>query len=262
MTVFHDLQHKRHPEYFRWFDRPFWRLFLYWAARRSQALIAISGATATDLRRFYPRLPASKIYTVPQGVDPAFAEIRPQRHPEPFLLTVATLHPHKNLNGLLRAFAFIRLGAIPNSGWWFAACTGSLPVRCMSCGCRSGWRMRSNFRAGFRASKCTIFSRARGRSSYSLTLSKVSGLPVLEAMAAGVPMACSNVEPMAGLAGDAALLFDPEDVDAMAAAMLRITEDEALRAGETGGGWSTAGGEVFWEATAKGTLEAMVEVGT
>ena len=106
--MFHDLQHKRHPEYFRWFDRPFWRFFLYWAARRSKVLIAISGATAADLRRFYPRLPASKIHTVPQGVDPAFAGIRERRRPEPFLLTVSTLHPHKNLDGLLRAFALFR----------------------------------------------------------------------------------------------------------------------------------------------------------
>src|SRR5580658_2719273 len=105
VTVFHDLQHKRHPEYFRWFDLPFWRFFLYWAARRSKALIAISGASAADLRRFYPRLPASKIHIVPQGVDPAFSGIRTCRRPEHFLLTVATLHPHKNLDGLLRAFA-------------------------------------------------------------------------------------------------------------------------------------------------------------
>src|ERR1700734_1116285 len=82
VTVFHDLQHKRHPEYFRWFDRPFWRFFLYWAARRSKALIAISDATAADLRRFYPSLPESKIHVVPQGVDPVFATIRARRSPE------------------------------------------------------------------------------------------------------------------------------------------------------------------------------------
>src|SRR5271165_3315547 len=53
VTVFHDLQHKRHPEYFRWFDLPFWRFFLWLAARRSRGLIAVSQATAEDLRRFY-----------------------------------------------------------------------------------------------------------------------------------------------------------------------------------------------------------------
>src|SRR5262249_39779430 len=45
VTVFHDLQHKRHPEYFRWFDLPFWRVFLFAAAHLSTRLIAVSAAT-------------------------------------------------------------------------------------------------------------------------------------------------------------------------------------------------------------------------
>ena len=53
VTVFHDLQHKRHPEYFRWFDLPFWNLFLWASARRSRGLIAVSGATRDDLERYY-----------------------------------------------------------------------------------------------------------------------------------------------------------------------------------------------------------------
>src|SRR5262249_31249646 len=48
VTVFHDLQHKRHPEYFRWFDLPFWNFFLYWGARRSRVIVAVSDATAAD----------------------------------------------------------------------------------------------------------------------------------------------------------------------------------------------------------------------
>ena len=52
VTVFHDLQHKRHPEYFRWFDLPFWNFFLWSAARRSRGLIAVSQATADDLMRY------------------------------------------------------------------------------------------------------------------------------------------------------------------------------------------------------------------
>ncbi len=53
VTVFHDLQHKRHPEYFRWFDLPFWQLFLSLAATRSQALLADSVATRDDLLKYY-----------------------------------------------------------------------------------------------------------------------------------------------------------------------------------------------------------------
>jgi glycosyltransferase involved in cell wall biosynthesis len=254
VTVFHDLQHKRHPEYFRWFDRPFWRFFLYWAARRSKALIAISGATAADLRRFYPRTPTSKIHIVPQGVDPVFAEIRSQRHPEPFLLAVSTLHPHKNLDGLLRAFALFRrrrpdMRLVVCGMHGFVA--GPLHELRRSLGLEEavefpGWIPRDQLYDLYARAWAFIYpSRFEG-----------FGLPILEAMAAGIPMACSDVEPMSGLAGAAAVKFDPEDVDAIAAAMLRITEDEALRTCLAEAGPRQAA-KYTWKATAEGTLEAL-----
>jgi glycosyltransferase involved in cell wall biosynthesis len=259
VTVFHDLQHKRHPEYFRWFDRPFWRFFLYWSARRSKVLIAISGATAADLRRFYPRLPTSKIHIVPQGVDPAFAGIRTRRHPEPFLLTVSTLHPHKNLDGLLRAFALfrrrrpdIRLVVCGMHGF----STGPLHDLRQALGLQDavefpGWIPREQVYDLYARAWAFIYP----------SLFEGFGLPVLEAMAAGIPMACSDIEPMTSLAGEAAVKFDPRNVDAIAAAMLRITEDATLRAQLAKAGPPQAA-KYSWEATAKGTLAALVAAGS
>jgi glycosyltransferase involved in cell wall biosynthesis len=258
VTVFHDLQHKRHPEYFRWFDRPFWRFFLYWAARRSTALIAISGASAADLRRFYPRLDASKIHIVPQGVDPAFAGIRPRRRPEPFLLTVSTLHPHKNLDGLLRAFALFRrrhpqfrLVVCGMHGFFAGPLHELRRTLCLEEAVEfPGWIPREQVYDLYARAWAFVYpSRFEG-----------FGLPVLEAMAAGIPMACSNVEPMATLAGDAALMFHPEDVEAIAAAMSAITDDETLRARLTDAGPRQAA-KYSWEATAQGTLAAIEKAG-
>jgi len=107
VTVFHDLQHMRHPEHFRWFDLPFWRMLLFWSAHVSRILIADSEATGDDLERFY-RLPQDQIRVVPLGVDAKFFDV--VRRPEPFLLSVSTLHPHKNLERLLRVFAEFRRG--------------------------------------------------------------------------------------------------------------------------------------------------------
>jgi glycosyltransferase involved in cell wall biosynthesis len=256
VTVFHDLQHKRHPEHFGWFDHPFWRFLLYWAARRSKALIAISSATAADLRQFYPRLPASKIHIVPQGVDPAFAGIRTRRRPEPFLLAVSTLHPHKNLDGLLRAFALFRRR---RPDFRLVVCgmhgsfTGPLHELRLTLGLQNavefpGWIPREQVYDLYARAWAFVYpSRFEG-----------FGLPILEAMAAGIPMACSDAEPMAGLAGDAAVKFDPGDVDAMATAMLRITEDETLRARLADAGPRQAA-KYSWEATAKGTLAAIIK---
>src|SRR5260370_40837946 len=53
VTVFHDLQHKRHPEYFRWFDLPLCKFFLWASVRRSRRLIAVSMATRDDMPRSY-----------------------------------------------------------------------------------------------------------------------------------------------------------------------------------------------------------------
>src|SRR5712692_2576999 len=107
VTVFHDLQHKRPPKHFRWFDLPFWRFLLFWSAHVSRTLIAVSEATRADLIRFY-RLPHAKIRVVPSGVESKFFEIARALRPEPFLLSVSTLHPHKNLDALLRTFADFR----------------------------------------------------------------------------------------------------------------------------------------------------------
>ncbi len=86
------------------------------------------------------------------------------------------------------------------------------------------------------------------------------GLPVPEAMAAGVPTACSDIEPLAGIAGDAALLFDPQDPEAMIRALLRIVEDGDLRARLAEAGPRRAA-MFSWRATAQLTLEALVCAG-
>src|SRR5271169_6328291 len=75
VTMFHDLQHKRHPEYFRWFDLPFWNIFLWVSARRSRGLIAVSAATRDDLRRYY----GVSAQVIHHGVERAFFEIATRR---------------------------------------------------------------------------------------------------------------------------------------------------------------------------------------
>jgi glycosyltransferase involved in cell wall biosynthesis len=252
-TVFHDLQHKRHPEYFRWFDLPFWRFFLYWSARRSQALIAISHSTAADLMRYYD-LPKSKIHIVPLGVDSEFFALSKSRRPERFLLAVSTLHPHKNLDGLLRAFAQFRAN---HSEFRLVVCgmrgffSGPLHELRRSLALEEavefpGWIPREQV--------YDLYSRAWA----FIYPSKFEGfgLPVLEAMAAGVPMACSNIEPLATTVGDAALTFDPSDPAAIARAITRIADDDSLRARLAEDGPLRAAA-FSWRATAGGTLAAL-----
>ncbi len=254
VTVFHDLQHKRHPEYFRWFDLPFWRLFLYGSAHVSRCLLADSPATAGDLFRYY-RLPESRVKMVPLGVDPVFFELAARRHPEPFLLAVSTLHPHKNLDGLLRAFALFRRA---HPEFRLVVCgmhgffTGPLQELrdALQLGDAvefPGWMPREELQDRFARAWAFVFP----------SLFEGFGIPVLEALAAGVPTACSAIEPVAGIAADAALLFDPHDPTAIAAAIERITTDSDLRARLAREGPRRAA-QFSWKATAASTLEALV----
>lgn len=256
VTVFHDLQHKRHPEYFRWFDRPFWNFFLFWSAHISQRLLAISETTAADLRQVY-RLPDSRIRVARLGVDRVFFEIARRRRPEPFLLAVSTLHPHKNLDGLLRAFAEFRkkrpefrLVVCGIHGFF----TGPLHELRDSLGLSEsvefpGWVPREQLHDYF----------ARAWAFLYPSLFEGFGLPVLEALAAGVPSGCSAIEPLSGIAGTAALQFDPRDPNAIASAMERLTCDTELRAYLADAGPRRAA-EFSWEATARTTLDTLCSV--
>ena len=117
VTVFHDLQHKRHPEFFRWFDLPFWRALLYVSARRSQKLIAVSDATRLDLLKYY----GVDSTVAPHGVERAFFDMAAGRRPDRFILCVSTLHPHKGIDTLVRALPNF-MTAIRSSASFSPAC--------------------------------------------------------------------------------------------------------------------------------------------
>jgi len=255
VTVFHDLQHKRHPEYFRWFDLPFWQFFLFWSAQVSRVVLADSDTTAADLFRYY-RLPEAKVRVVPLAADAAFFEIARRRRPEPFLLAVSTLHPHKNLDGLLRAFAQFRRER-PDFRLVVCGMHGFSKDRLeklrQSLGLEdavefTGWITREEVRDLY----------ARAWAFFYPTLFEGFGMPILEALAAGVPAACSNIEPVSGIAAGAALKFDPRDANAMVDAMRRIVSDADLRTRLAVAGPVRAA-EFSWEKTARATVEVVLQ---
>lgn len=256
VTVFHDLQHKRHPEFFRWFDLPFWRLFLYQSARTSRWLIAVSEATAADLERFYPFV-RGRVRVIPHGVDPRCLEIARQRQdgsPEDIVLCVSTLHPHKNIPLLVRAFARFhrqypsyRLVVAGLFGFDSAAVRRAIA----SCGLEqavvlTGWIEREELYGWYRRARaCVLPSCFEG-----------FGMPLLEALAAGIPTACSNISPLRELAGEAALLFPPNDEQALVEALKVICNDGGLRARLAARGPLRAR-QFSWEETARQTLAVL-----
>ena len=258
VTVFHDLQHKRYPQYFRWFDLPFWRMLLYASAHRSRLLLADSEATRADLLHFY-RLQPERIRVAPLGADPAFFDIARDRRTaaiEPYFLCASTSHPHKGLAHLVRAFGRFRrarpeyrLAITGVRGFYARAIEDAVAELGLADAVRlTGWIPREELYELFRHAFAFVYP----------STFEGFGLPVIEALAAGIPTACSRIEPLASMAGDAALTFEPSSADALYDALERLASDESLRARLSAAGPLRAAG-FTWEMTAKKTLAALRE---
>lgn len=222
VTVFHDLQHKRHPEHFRWFDLPFWRFLLWAAAHRSHRLIAVSDATRSDLFRCY-RLSEERVTVVLHGVEPAFFRLD-RSWIEDYLLCVSTLHPHKNLPRLIRAYGRkkrdFRLILAGLRGFHTEAIERLIEEMGLRDSVQiTGWVPREEL--------YSLYARARAF-VYPSTFEGF-GMPVLEALAAGIPVACSDIPPLREVAADAALFFDPLNEDDIASAIERVMTDASLQ---------------------------------
>jgi glycosyltransferase involved in cell wall biosynthesis len=254
VTVFHDLQHKQHPEHFRALDRPAWNFFLGLSVRRSQILVADSLPTKQDLQKFYRVVP-ERIVVAPLGVEEEFFAIASRRcRTEPLFLCVSTLHPHKNLERLIRVFAKFhakkpeyRLVIAGLKGFRTAVIEALIQQQRLRAAVElTGWIPREEL--------YLLFQRAEAF-FYPSTFEGF-GLPVVEAMAAGVPLACSSIEPLRSIVGDAALTFAPEDNAAILDAMEQLSGDPELRA-RLAGRASARARTYTWENCATITLSAI-----
>lgn len=244
VTIFHDLQHKRHPEYFRFLDLPAWQFLLWAAAQRSRRLIAVSEATRQDLHRYY----GVDAAVVRHGVDAELFDIAARREPRPFLLCVSTLHPHKNLERLVRAYAaldrrdysLVIAGLRGFHTQQIEATIGELGVADHVR--LTGWLDRDEILELLRtAAGCIQPSTFEG-----------FGLPVLEAMAAGVPLACSDIPPFREIAADVVPMFNPPDEAAITAALRMLIDapPDMSKAQQRARGFS-------WQKTAEETLAVL-----
>jgi glycosyltransferase involved in cell wall biosynthesis len=249
VTVFHDLQHKRHPEFFRWFDLLAWQFLLWAAVRRSSALIAVSQTTHDDLLHYYQ----ASSTVIPHGVDERFFDLRQSEADpkDPVLLCVSTLHPHKNHERLLRVFAQLR-DRFPA---WRLVLTGlkgfqadAVVAAVERLGLAgvveiTGWVDREQLYGWFRRARAFVYP----------STFEGFGMPVLEALAADIPTACSNIPPLREVAGDAALFFDPHDDASMLEILTRLLQGE--RAPQSG----VDRARLFsWDAAARATLAVLV----
>jgi glycosyltransferase involved in cell wall biosynthesis len=213
----HDLQHELYPAFFSRAELAYRRAVYGWTVRRSRLLIAISEhARSTLLERY--GLPPDRVRTIHLGID--HARFTPDsRKREPFLLYPANRWPHKNHDRLFDAFALVRRER-PELRVVLTG-QGHDRVRLPEAVEARGHVSADELVDLYRTAACLVFP----------SLYEGFGLPPLEAMACGCPVATSNATSLPEVCGDAAEYFDPLSTEEAAAAILRALEGRLVERG-------------------------------
>jgi glycosyltransferase involved in cell wall biosynthesis len=245
------------------------RLLFRWATalalRAATCVIVTSEATRRDLLRTY-QLPSGKVAVIPLAADTGFhpqgpAQIKDTRRrydlPERYALYLGINKPHKNLERLVEAWHRIAQpsaapsrGAAPIlviAGAWdvrYPECRQRVQALCLDDDVRFlGPVPEEDLPALYSAAMLFVFP----------SLYEGFGLPVLEAMACGTPVVCSDTSSLPEIVGQAALTFDPLDPAGMAAEIEAALYDEARREKMREKGLERAL-EYSWTETARRTL--------
>jgi glycosyltransferase involved in cell wall biosynthesis len=232
VVTIHDAIPWTHPETLTPRGVRFHRRMVERAARYADLVIVPSAAAVVDLEAAVPRL-RGRCTVIPPGVTPSLRLPAPEHTAGsvsptsgPFLLTVATLEPRKGLDVLLRALAHPDAPDLPllvvGQPGWGGIDVAELPVRY---GLRNGHvrflgRIPDDELAVLytRATAVIVPSRWEG-----------FGLPVLEGMAAGTPVICTDVPALQEVGGDAVMSVPVGDATALAQAVVKLSTDAQLR---------------------------------
>lgn len=251
-----------------WFTGPaidattrLWRLIVPPVARRADRVIAISEAGATDIQR-HLRVPRSLIDTTLLGHQahsirtpalPGHMRTRLSIGEAPLILTVGTRKPHKNVLGLIRAMPRV-LENTPGAHLVLAGnpttYEGDLLAAVRELAIESSVSFlpyvdSAQLEGLYAAATCFVLP----------SFTEGFGLPVLEAMARGVPVACADTAALPEVAGSAARYFDPASPSAIADALTELLTSPGLRDQLIGRGFQRAA-ELTWAKTAEATLRS------
>ena len=266
VVTIHDVAHLVHPE---WYDAKFTRYYAWLLprlVRRVRRILTVSDFSKRSIVETLNVSPDS-ISVTPLGVDPKFC---PQSEEQilsvrakyglkkPYMLTVSSLSPRKNLRRLVEAWSYSQLGKellLVVVGARDLRFAGKARDLCSILDTPSvlylGYVSDDDLPA--------LYSGAIG--SAFLSLYEGFGLPVLESMACGCAVLASNVTALPEVVGDAGFLVDPFDVEAIAYGLRRLVEDETLRKELRRKGLQRSQG-FRWERTAAQTWEVLRSAGS
>jgi glycosyltransferase involved in cell wall biosynthesis len=276
VVTFHDATSEKHPELLfpSLRARLFWRLKTHLALRRADRLVTVSNDARRQIAVAFG-LAESSIAVVSEGPDAIFRPrpddpgvesvcVRYGLPPAaPLVLYVGGISPHKNLQALLRAAAIVRR---EESGPWHVVLVGDYQgdsflgcyrelnelVRALGLGDRVTF-------TGFVPDEDLVLLYGAATMLVLPSKGEGFGLPVVEAMACGLPVTASDRNSLPEVLGGAGLLFDPDSDDAIADCVLRLLREPALRADLRTRGLARA--EAYsWDAGADTMMRVLEEV--
>ena len=260
VVTVHDLSPFLFPELFRPARRIYQQALTRRSVQRAAHVIADSESTRTDLVAVLGAAP-DQVTAVPLGVDETMRPVTDaallgafrKRHglDGPYILFVGTLEPRKNVLMLIEAFALLRaqtgvahrLVLVGGKGWYYDA----IFQRVERLGLRdavifAGYAPDADLPLWYSAADLFVYP----------SLYEGFGLPPLEAMACGAPVLVSRASSLPEAVGEAGVLVDPHDPEALAREMAALLADEARRASLSARGLRRAA-QLTWRATATAT---------
>jgi glycosyltransferase involved in cell wall biosynthesis len=238
-----------------------WKTVVPTVARRADRVLTFSEATRQDLVEQLG-LPDTKIDVVPLGdgagepVEPVSADELRRRFrlgAGPTVLSVSAKRTHKNLLRVIRAMARAR-GRVPEVQLVLVGNPTQHEEELKQEAEKLGVADLAHFPAYVAADELEGLYRLASVVVFP-SLREGFGLPLLEAMRRGVPVACSNTSSLPEVGGDAVRYFDPLVVDDIADALVDVLQNRELAARLVSAGLERAG-QFTWGRTAEGTLES------
>ena len=259
VTVY-DLSFLLYPNLFRPLNRLYLKFGTRMSVHRAQRVITISQSTKHDIVRIFG-VAEARVIVVPCGVEEGFwaehLDPLPFQVPDKFILHVGTLEPRKNIVRLVHAFERLKQTKLPHKlvlaggkGWYADEIMQAIQASAV----REeiillGYVASEYLPALYRAADVFVFP----------SLYEGFGLPPLEAMASRTPVIVSEASSLPEVVGDAGILIDPYDENALTEAIASVLTNSARREDLSQRGYERA--KAFsWSATAESVAQVYREV--